>query len=149
MRIANVSSTLLDGAGGQSSADEIGRVALPSSTRRDEDPGYRAGRPCHKPSGCMPQGHRASDRATGAPIPLAPGTRGSGAEPAKEKPLKEGMLCPVCRVDLVMSDRQGIEIDYCPKCRGVWLGRGELDKIIERSAAYEAPAQAAPPAYSQ
>ncbi len=47
----------------------------------------------------------------------------------------EGLPCPVCRVDLVMSDRQGIEIDYCPKCRGVWLDRGELDKIIERSAA--------------
>lgn len=45
------------------------------------------------------------------------------------------MLCPLCNVDLVMSERQGIEIDYCPKCRGVWLDRGELDKIIERSAA--------------
>ncbi|KAA0946369.1 MAG: zf-TFIIB domain-containing protein [Gammaproteobacteria bacterium] len=45
-----------------------------------------------------------------------------------------GLLCPACRVDLVMSERQGIEIDYCPKCRGVWLDRGELDKIIERSA---------------
>ena len=45
------------------------------------------------------------------------------------------MYCPVCReVQLVMSDRQGIEIDYCPQCRGVWLDRGELDKIIERSA---------------
>ncbi len=43
------------------------------------------------------------------------------------------LLCPACRVDLVMSERQGIEIDYCPKCRGVWLDRGELDKIIERS----------------
>jgi len=44
------------------------------------------------------------------------------------------MKCPVCSgVDLVMSERQGIEIDYCPKCRGVWLDRGELDKIIERS----------------
>lgn len=48
------------------------------------------------------------------------------------------MKCPVCvGVDLVMSDRQGIEIDYCPKCRGVWLDRGELDKIIERSAREE------------
>ncbi len=57
-----------------------------------------------------------------------------------------GMLCPVCRLDLVMSDRQGVEVDYCPKCRGVWLDRGELDKIIERSAAYDAPApQSAPP----
>lgn len=50
-----------------------------------------------------------------------------------------GLLCPACRVDLVMSERQGIEIDYCPKCRGVWLDRGELDKIIERSQAAEAP----------
>ena len=58
-----------------------------------------------------------------------------------------GLLCPSCRVDLVMSERQGIEIDYCPKCRGVWLDRGELDKIIERSTAEEArmAAQAAPP----
>ncbi|WP_082751101.1 zf-TFIIB domain-containing protein [Blastomonas sp. CCH1-A6] len=46
----------------------------------------------------------------------------------------QGLLCPTCRVDLVMSERQGIEIDYCPQCRGVWLDRGELDKIIERSA---------------
>ena len=43
------------------------------------------------------------------------------------------MPCPVCRVPLAMSDRQGIEIDYCPQCRGVWLDRGELDKIVERS----------------
>ena len=42
------------------------------------------------------------------------------------------MQCPVCQVPLVMTDRQGIEIDYCPQCRGVWLDRGELDKIIER-----------------
>ncbi|MEW6185304.1 MAG: zf-TFIIB domain-containing protein [Thermodesulfobacteriota bacterium] len=45
------------------------------------------------------------------------------------------MKCPVCNVALTMSERQGIEIDYCPQCRGVWLDRGELDKIIERSAA--------------
>ena len=53
------------------------------------------------------------------------------------------MKCPLC-VDenLVMADRQGIEIDYCPKCRGVWLDRGELDKIIERSAT--PPAQGRP-----
>ncbi len=46
------------------------------------------------------------------------------------------MQCPTCCTDtaLVMSDRQGVEIDYCPKCRGVWLDRGELDKLIERSA---------------
>ncbi len=44
------------------------------------------------------------------------------------------MNCPACEsVNLVMSERQGIEIDYCPQCRGVWLDRGELDKIIDRS----------------
>ncbi|MBX3064314.1 MAG: zf-TFIIB domain-containing protein [Anaerolineae bacterium] len=47
------------------------------------------------------------------------------------------MLCPVCStVDLKIADRQGVEIDYCPQCRGVWLDRGELDKIIERSASH-------------
>ncbi|RJF91784.1 zf-TFIIB domain-containing protein [Noviherbaspirillum saxi] len=45
------------------------------------------------------------------------------------------MDCPVCQnTKLVMSERQGIEIDYCPSCRGVWLDRGELDKIIDRSS---------------
>lgn len=54
------------------------------------------------------------------------------------------MKCPVCLTpDLVMADRQGIEIDYCPQCRGVWLDRGELDKIIDRSTT-QAPAAAAP-----
>lgn len=42
------------------------------------------------------------------------------------------MKCPVDDTELVMSERQNVEIDYCPKCRGVWLDRGELDKIIER-----------------
>ena len=58
------------------------------------------------------------------------------------------MQCPVCRVPLAMSDRQGIEIDYCPQCRGVWLDRGELDKIVERSAPQAAPQRAAP-SYAQ
>jgi Zn-finger nucleic acid-binding protein len=50
------------------------------------------------------------------------------------------MMCPNCDAELKLSDRQGVEIDYCPKCRGVWLDRGELDKIIERSGSYnEAP----------
>ncbi len=59
----------------------------------------------------------------------------------------QGLLCPTCRVNLTMSERQGIEIDYCPQCRGVWLDRGELDKIIERSeAAAPAPrASTTPP----
>ena len=43
------------------------------------------------------------------------------------------MHCPSCIVDLSITERQGVEIDYCPRCRGVWLDRGELDKIIERS----------------
>lgn len=55
-----------------------------------------------------------------------------------------GMPCPVCKVPLAMSDRQGVEIDYCPQCRGVWLDRGELDKIIERSLASDAPPPPAP-----
>jgi Zn-finger nucleic acid-binding protein len=48
------------------------------------------------------------------------------------------MNCPSCNAELRMTDRQGIEIDYCPKCRGVWLDRGELDKIIERSGSADA-----------
>ncbi len=56
------------------------------------------------------------------------------------------MQCPTCTdTPLVMSDRQGVEIDYCPKCRGVWLDRGELDKLIERSNAMNpAPVASAP-----
>jgi len=54
------------------------------------------------------------------------------------------MHCPIDGETLVMADRSGVEIDYCPKCRGVWLDRGELDKIIERSAGAE-PAKTAPP----
>lgn len=49
------------------------------------------------------------------------------------------MQCPNCNETLIMTDRQGVEIDYCPKCRGVWLDRGELDKIIERTAGYAGP----------
>jgi uncharacterized protein len=44
------------------------------------------------------------------------------------------MKCPKCNISLLMSEKQGIEIDYCPDCRGIWLDRGELEKIIERSA---------------
>ncbi|MCL5111169.1 MAG: zf-TFIIB domain-containing protein, partial [Chloroflexi bacterium] len=43
------------------------------------------------------------------------------------------MNCPVCEIPLNMTERTGVEIDYCPKCRGVWLDRGELDKIVEQS----------------
>ena len=47
------------------------------------------------------------------------------------------MKCPNCEETLVMTERQGVEIDYCPKCRGVWLDKGELDKIIEKSSSAE------------
>ena len=50
------------------------------------------------------------------------------------------MNCPVCDVQLSISSREGVEIDFCPQCRGVWLDRGELDKVIERAAASLGPA---------
>lgn len=68
------------------------------------------------------------------------------------------MKCPVCNVELKIYVRQSIEVDYCPQCRGVWLDRGELDKIIEASLSEnpaplptpQAPAlQTAPPVYQQ
>lgn len=55
------------------------------------------------------------------------------------------MQCPVDGETLVMTDRSGVEIDYCPRCRGVWLDRGELDKIIDRAGAAAVPQAAAPP----
>jgi Zn-finger nucleic acid-binding protein len=54
------------------------------------------------------------------------------------------MKCPVDSIDLIMSERSGVEIDYCPQCRGVWLDRGELDKIIDR--ANDAMGGSTPPA---
>jgi Zn-finger nucleic acid-binding protein len=56
------------------------------------------------------------------------------------------MKCPVDSIDLIMSERSGVEIDYCPQCRGVWLDRGELDKIIDRAAEPLGPAAAVPAA---
>lgn len=58
------------------------------------------------------------------------------------------MLCPTDGATLVMSERSGIEIDYCPTCRGVWLDRGELDKIIERSMSQPSQQYVAPPTQS-
>jgi Zn-finger nucleic acid-binding protein len=56
------------------------------------------------------------------------------------------MKCPNCPDStLVMTDRQGVEIDYCPSCRGIWLDRGELDKLLERAASAAVPQQAAMP----
>jgi Zn-finger nucleic acid-binding protein len=63
-----------------------------------------------------------------------------------------GLVCPSCRVALVMSERQGIEIDYCPQCRGVWLDRGELDKMVERAnkeATPQSQPQPQPQPYAQ
>jgi Zn-finger nucleic acid-binding protein len=54
------------------------------------------------------------------------------------------MKCPVCSVELNIYHRQGIEVDYCPQCRGVWLDRGELDKIIEATLAEAPPVARAP-----
>ncbi|MCR8697403.1 zf-TFIIB domain-containing protein [Campylobacter sp. LMG 7929] len=60
------------------------------------------------------------------------------------------MNCPVCaNTALLMSERNGVEIDYCPQCRGVWLDRGELDKIIERSTSQSAPQQSHQQNYNQ
>jgi len=59
------------------------------------------------------------------------------------------MQCPTDATTLVMSERSGIEIDYCPQCRGVWLDRGELDKIIDRSLSQSPAAPAAPAAPQQ
>jgi Zn-finger nucleic acid-binding protein len=62
--------------------------------------------------------------------------------------------CPVCpESTLAMSERQGVEIDYCPNCRGVWLDRGELDKLVEMSARQSpavaaAPVRGAPPPFA-
>ncbi len=58
------------------------------------------------------------------------------------------MKCPNDNSDLQMSERQGVEIDYCPECRGVWLDRGELDKIIERLE-NDSSSQNSPPQFSQ
>lgn len=60
------------------------------------------------------------------------------------------MKCPACvNTLLVMSERQGVEIDYCPQCRGIWLDRGELDKLLERAAAQTAPQPVAQAPYRQ
>ena len=55
------------------------------------------------------------------------------------------MQCPVCDVTLSISSREGVEIDFCPQCRGVWLDRGELDKVIERAGAVMSAAPPPPP----
>ncbi len=60
------------------------------------------------------------------------------------------MKCPVCKeVSLSMSERNGVEIDFCPECRGVWLDRGELDKIIEKVNEGTKPPPPASPAFNQ
>jgi Zn-finger nucleic acid-binding protein len=74
-------------------------------------------------------------------IPMGAATRWRPMMPMNSHQ-EHTMKCPTCTdTALVMSERQGVEIDYCPQCRGVWLDRGELDKLIERSATM-APAPA-------
>ncbi len=87
----------------------------------------------------MIRGPSSSERSLRNPEPpenvLAKKTALEGARPVSPNRGKlKKMKCPVCDVELNLSERHGVEIDYCPKCRGVWLDRGELDKIIERSA---------------
>src|SRR6266542_6652623 len=87
-------------------------VALPASRQhaafRGRDPGHLGG------------GETSTEAAV-------PGT--ADGHTVEEAP----MQCPVCDVRLAVTDRQGVEIDHCPRCRGVWLDRGELDKLIERA----------------
>lgn len=60
------------------------------------------------------------------------------------------MQCPHCQVPLAITERQGVEVDYCPQCRGVWLDRGELDKILERAARqFDAPPPQPQPQHQQ
>lgn len=59
------------------------------------------------------------------------------------------MKCPIDNETLVMTERSGVEIDYCPKCRGVWLDRGELEKIIDRSLPAVAPTPRSDPRYPE
>jgi Zn-finger nucleic acid-binding protein len=58
------------------------------------------------------------------------------------------MNCPACNVQLLMTERQGTQIDYCPQCRGIWLEKGKLDRIVERSGA-EMPPRTIPQAIPQ
>lgn len=59
------------------------------------------------------------------------------------------MQCPNDQTTLAMTERHGVEIDYCPTCRGVWLDKGELDKLISGNENYSAPVQPTPPQYQQ
>lgn len=68
----------------------------------------------------------------------------------KKPQSEEKMKCPTCpEVTLVMADRKGIEIDYCPECRGVWLDRGELDKLIEKSVSTQSQQTVRPDHYRE
>ncbi len=61
----------------------------------------------------------------------------------------EAMKCPIDDTVLQMTDRQGIEVDYCPECRGIWLDRGELDKLIEKSMVAAPSHEQSRPSYSK
>ena len=80
------------------------------------------------------------DRDKETPVTLRePGSPAPSPEKPRDQRKADTMKCPIDNSELVISSRDGVEIDYCPQCRGVWLDRGELDKIIERSMQHTAP----------
>jgi hypothetical protein len=100
----------------------------------------------------MPSPEASAARAAGGRRDPACGTPAGitvHTEPAEHSAEKQAMKCPVCpETTLLMTDRQGVEIDYCPQCRGVWLDRGELDKLVALGAKHDtaaSPSAASPP----
>ncbi|MEY3367749.1 MAG: hypothetical protein RI973_904 [Bacteroidota bacterium] len=86
-------------------------------------------------AGCKQPGDRAGLVKQKPALPNPVNVEGIHFEPnIVHHQIYHQMKCPSCNVNLLMTERNGVEIDYCPDCRGVWLDRGELDKIIERSA---------------
>lgn len=108
---------------------------------------YLAGAVCPTCGADAPAGAQFC-QSCGQRLAAEPGPRAQ-PEPqtyAAQRPAAKTMACPVCReVVLVITERQGIEVDYCPQCRGVWLDRGELDKIIERVAVTQGTTDRYPP----
>src|ERR687894_2155708 len=102
-----------------------------TQTARDPSGFFASGRAVWQDaphSGGHRRGGGSDDRCVAAAAPAAV-HRAGGDTMSGTTPFD----CPRCGVGLAMSERQGIEIDYCPQCRGVWLDRGELDKVIDRS----------------
>ncbi|WP_338403756.1 zf-TFIIB domain-containing protein [Cellulosimicrobium arenosum] len=85
------------------------------------------------------------ERGTGSGAGTSSSRGALGRPNPDRRPPEDRMLCPIDQNLLVMAERKGVEIDYCPACRGVWLDRGELDKIIDRSLEAEIAAEAGVP----